>query len=146
MNRAIYYRLMGYLTWVFLAFLAVSIGMAAVALDGSSVALLLIAAFVGTMASWIIIDRITRRLQQHIYWNRHRMGDRYVLDDRGIRMTTPDGEHLLLWQGIADVSDRDGRFVILSNSSGAAFLVKASFEGQDAETFCAEIQRRRRVA
>ena len=143
MNRSIYYRLMGWLTWAFIGFLAISIGMAAFALDDSSVAFLLVLAFVGTMASWITVDRITRRLQQRIYWNRHRAGDRCALDPRGILMISAEGEHLLLWQGIADVTETDGRFVMLTNGSGAAFLVKAAFEGQDAEAFCAEIGRHR---
>jgi hypothetical protein len=142
MVRSIYYRVMGYLTWIFIAFLAISIAMAAFALDDSQLKLQLIVAFVGMLASWITVDRITRRLQQRIYWDRYRMGDRYALDDRGIRTTTPDGEHLLLWQGIAQVANGEHRCVILTKSSGAAFVVKAAFERQDADGFCAELQRR----
>jgi hypothetical protein len=143
MGRSISYRLMGYLTWALICFLAISVGMAAFALDDSSVALQLVLAFVATMATWVTVDRITRRLQQRIYWDRHRAGDRYALDARGILMISADGEHLLLWQGITDVTERDGRFVMLTNGSGAAFLVKAAFEGQDTDAFCAELERHR---
>jgi hypothetical protein len=142
MGRSAYYRVIGRLTWAFLCLLAISVAMAAFALGDPSVAFLLVFAFVGTMASWITVDRITRRLQQRIYWDRYRTGDRYALDERGILMTSADGEHLLLWQGIADATEKDGRFVMLTRSSGAAFLVKAAFEGQDADAFCAEIERR----
>ncbi|HEY3145611.1 MAG TPA: hypothetical protein VGJ75_04635 [Dongiaceae bacterium] len=142
MGRSIYYTVMGYLTWTFIGFLAISIAMAAFALDDPELKLQLIVAFVGMLASWITVDRITRRLQQRIYWDRYRTSDRYALDDRGIRTTTPDGEHLLLWQGIAEVADGERRCVILTNSSGAAFVVKAAFDGQDADGFCAELQRR----
>jgi hypothetical protein len=142
MTLSIYYRVLAYLTWAFIGFLAISIAMAAFALDDWYLELQLIVALIGMLASWITIDRVTRRLQQRIYWDRFRLGDRYVLDDRGIQMTTADGEHLLLWRGIAEVIDTDRRCVILTNSSGAAFVIKAAFDGQDADGFCAEVQRR----
>src|SRR5262249_11522061 len=91
MGRSISYRVIAYLTWAFLGFLAISVWMAASALDDSRLALQLAVAFVGSMVSWVIADRVSRRLQQRIYWDRYREGASYALDDQGVGMTSSNG-------------------------------------------------------
>jgi hypothetical protein len=139
-----WYRALGYLVYGFIGFLILSIAMAVPALDSehSHLPIQLAIALAGTIACWIAADFRARNIQRRLYWDRYREGDRYLLDERGVQITSPMARHAIFWDGITNMADNGQRLVILIGKSGALFLVHAAFTGQDAKGFCAELMRR----
>jgi hypothetical protein len=139
-----WYRALGYMVYGFIGFLILSIAMAVPALDSeqSHLPIQLAVALVGTVACWIAADIRARNIQRRLYWDRYRQGDRFLLDERGVQITSSMARHEIFWDGITDMANNGQRLVILIGRSGALFLVHAAFAGQDAEGFCAELMRR----
>ena len=138
------YTISSYLWYGFGAFLAVSILMAATTLNDTkpSLALQLAAAAIGYGLSLVFTHWMGRRLWQQKYWSAFDAGDRYTLEVDGIQAETRRGRLWCGWQNIETIIRDDRRLLAALKGQGALFILKAAFEGQDAESFGAELVRR----
>jgi hypothetical protein len=144
MSRSRWYPVLAYLTYAFVGFLVLSVAMAVFSIEDGRpyLAPQLAFALAGSVACLIAADGYSRRLQRRIFWDRHRAGDRYLLGDRALETSSAEYRLALSWGGITRVANNDRRLVLLIGNSGVVFIVKAAFDGQDTEAFCAELVRR----
>ena len=136
-----WYRFTAYLAYGFIGFLVLTMAMSVFAIDQEHFYLpaQLAVALVGTVVCWVAAERRTRVMQQRLFRNRYREGDRYVLGERGIEIVSPMARYELLWGGIAKAANDGQRLVLLVGNSGVLFLFHTAFSGQDAKTFCSEL-------
>lgn len=88
----------------------------------------------------------TRWLNERLYhskrWTERRSGDHYVLSTDGVRASTARGELSCDWSHIETIINNDRQLIAVLHGYVGLFVVKAAFEGQDADRFGTELVRR----
>jgi hypothetical protein len=132
------------LWYAFAAFLTVTILMTVGALKdvAPDLSLQLVVAALGFAVFLIGTQWIGKRLAWDRYFTWLKAGDRYALDDDGLRWTTARGVYSCSVDKLETIINDERRLVAMLPHGGGLFVVKAAFEGQDVETFGAELVRR----
>jgi hypothetical protein len=138
------YTVVSCLWYAFGAFLAVSILMAVGKLDevAPDLSLQLTVASIGFALCLVGTQWIGQRLAWDRYFTWLKAGDRYALDEDGLRWRTARGAHSCGLDQIETIINDHRCLVALLPYGGGLFVVKAAFEGQDVEAFGAELVRR----
>lgn len=88
----------------------------------------------------------TRWIGKRLAWDRYftwlKAGDRYALDGDGLRWSTARGAHSCRLDTVETIINDHRCLIALLPHNGGLFVVKAAFEGQDVESFGAELVRR----
>ena len=130
--------------YAFAAFLAVTILITVNALDdfAPDLALQLTVASLGFAFFLIGTQWISRRLIWARYFTWLQAGDRYTLVADGLHWSTARGVHSCSLDKVETIINDERRLVAMLPHGGGLFLVKSAFEGQDVESFSAELVRR----
>ena len=132
------------LWYAFAAFLTVTILMTVSALKdvAPDLSLQLVVAALGFAVFLIGTQWIGKRLAWDRYFTWLKAGDRYALDGDGLRWSTARGVYSCSLDKLETIINDERRLVAMLPHGGGLFVVKAAFEGQDVETFGAELVRR----
>jgi hypothetical protein len=96
---------------------------------------------VGALSLWAIAFCRTRSAtNENAEW--FKAGNRYAVGDDGVTTTIRDVISFYPWHSLRDLRATGEYVLIFIANMHAVVLVKAAFESQDIEGFCAELQRR----
>lgn len=132
-----------YSHYTFAGFLAISIVQIVYELSwmGSSLSLQLALAAIGFAVTFVLLQWVTARVWQKMYWRAASSQTRFVIEADGLRGIGANGDALLRWHGIGQPVHTD-RFIAVGGKGRWVLLAKAAFTGQDVDGFCAELARR----
>ncbi|WP_162917264.1 hypothetical protein [Dongia deserti] len=133
-----------YLWYAFAAFMIVSVLMAVKALDvvKPDLALQLAVAAAGFAFALGFNRWVTTRLHLEKHWSIFDAGDRYALQADGIQKITRRGRFSCNWENIETIINDGRTLVAVLPGNAGLVMIKAAFEGQDVESFGAELVRR----
>ena len=136
------YTVLVYLWYGFAIFLGISVLMAvkplAIVAPDRSAQLALAA--IGFAAFFASAQWLGNRLSRSKFWTELRAGDRYAIVTDGVRADTHRGALSCGWNHIQGILNDGHHLIALLPGNSGLFIVKAAFDGQDVEGFCAELE------
>ena len=137
------YTVVSYLWYGFGGFLAISVPMAVSRLSevDPNLSIQLALAAIGFAVAVALAQWVHSRQHHARLWAEPRTGDRYAVTADGLRINSARSILSCGWSNIETIINDQDRVVALLPGYGGIFIVKAAFDGQDADGFGAQLVR-----